>query len=488
MHISINCLFFLAEKCTYTFYRTGRTETVKPRSTSTRILIVDDDAGGRESLEAILEDDYAVVSVDSGVTALEHLNSEHFDLVLLDVTMPDMDGIETLKRIKKIDKSIDVIMVSAIDRAQEATASIQTGAYDYITKPVDPDTIINVISRALQKRMLEKEVNYLRSKVSQFTKNRKIIGQSACMRDLFSMVDKVAATSSNVLITGESGTGKELIAQAIHTQSRRSNKPFVAINCAAIPAELMESELYGHEKGAFTGAQARSIGKFEYADNGTVFLDEIASLKLELQAKLLRFLQDAEFTRVGGNRTINVDVRIIAATNVSLKQLVHEEKFREDLFFRLNVIPIELPPLRKRGGDVALLANYFLDKFNRKLNQNIEGITTDAMEVLESYHWPGNIRELENLIERLVVLRSNEKWIDTKDLPFELLFNEKHNHNDKQFDQGLLEARQVFERSYILRALRICGWNQAKAAKMLNIHRNTLLQKIKSLNISLQSE
>jgi DNA-binding NtrC family response regulator len=449
---------------------------------------VDDDAGARESLEAILEDDYSVAAVDSGLKALERLNSEHFDLVLLDVTMPDMDGIETLKRIKKSDKSIDVIMVSAIDRAQEATASIQTGAYDYITKPVDPDTIINVISRAMQKRMLEKEVNYLRSEVSQFSKNRKIIGESACMRELFTMVDKVAATSSNVLITGESGTGKELIAQAIHAQSRRSTKPFVAINCAAIPSELMESELYGHEKGAFTGAQTRSIGKFEYADNGTVFLDEIASLKLELQAKLLRFLQDAEFTRVGGNRTINVDVRIIAATNISLKQLVNEEKFREDLFFRLNVIPIELPPLRKRGGDVALLANYFLDKFNRKLNQNIEGITADAMEVLESYHWPGNIRELENLIERLVVLRAHEKWIDTKDLPFELLFNEKQNHDDKRFDQGLLEARQVFERSYILRALRICSWNQAKTAKMLNIHRNTLLQKIKSLNIHLQGE
>ena len=461
---------------------------MKSGSRSARILIVDDDIGARESLEAILEDDYSLVSVDSGFKALEHLNSENFDLVLLDVTMPDMDGIETLQRIRKSDKSIDVIMVSAIDRAQEATASIQTGAYDYITKPVDPDSIINVISRALQKRMLEKEVNYLRSEVSQFTKNRKIIGMSACMQDVFGVVDKVAGTTSNVLITGESGTGKELIAQAIHTQSPRSGKPFVAINCAAIPSELMESELYGHEKGAFTGAQSRSIGKFEYADHGTVFLDEIASLKLELQAKLLRFLQDAEFTRVGGNRTIKVDTRVIAATNVSLKQLVEEEKFREDLFFRLNVIPIELPPLRKREGDIALLANYFLDKFNQKLNQNIEGITADAMKVLETYHWPGNIRELENLIERLVVLRANERWIDTKDLPFELLFNEKNNQYDSEPDQGLLEARQVFERSYIQRALRICNWNQAKTARMLNIHRNTLLQKIKLLGIRVQSE
>lgn len=460
----------------------------KSRSKSTRILIVDDDIGAREALEAILEDDYTVHTVDSGVKALERLSSENYDLVLLDVTMPEMDGIETLKRIKKNDGSIDVIMVSAIDRAQEATASIQTGAYDYITKPVDPDSITNVISRALQKRMLEKEVNYLRSEVSQITRNRKIIGQSPCMQEVFKVVDKVAATTSNVLITGESGTGKELIAQAIHSQSQRSAKPFVAINCAAIPSELMESELYGHEKGAFTGAQTRSIGKFEYADNGTVFLDEIASLKLELQAKLLRFLQDSEFTRVGGNITIKVNTRLIAATNVSLKKLVDEEKFREDLFFRLNVIPIELPPLRKRDGDITLLTNYFLDKFNRKLNQNIEGITPDAMEILESYRWPGNIRELENLIERLVVLRANEKWIDTKDLPFELLFSEQGDRNDKQFSQGLLEARQVFERSYIQRALRICNYNQAKTSRMLNIHRNTLLQKLKSLDIHLQGE
>ena len=461
---------------------------MKTKSMSTRILIVDDDDGARESLEAILEDDYSLSTVNSGLKALERLKEENFDLVLLDVTMPEMDGIETLKRIRESDKSIDVIMVSAIDRAQEATASIQTGAYDYITKPVDPDSIMNVISRALQKRMLEKEVDYLRSEVSQYTKSRQIIGQSPGMREVFSMVDRVAATTSNVLIFGESGTGKELIAQAIHSQGPRADKPFVAINCAAIPSELMESELYGHEKGSFTGAQARSIGKFEYADNGTVFLDEIASLKLELQAKLLRFLQDSEFMRVGGNRTITVDTRIVAATNISLKQLVDEEKFREDLFFRLNVIPIELPPLRKRKGDIELLANYFLDKFNRKLNQNIEGITVDAMEVLKSYRWPGNIRELENLIERLVVLRANERWIDTKDLPFELLYNEESNQDNRQLEQGLIEARQVFERNYIQRALRICNWNQAKTARMLNIHRNTLLQKIKAFDIQLQGD
>ena len=455
---------------------------------SANILIVDDDTGARESLEAILEDDYRVDCVDSGYRALERLGQANFDLVLLDVTMPGMNGIETLKRIKAQDKSIDVIMVSATDRALEATASIKTGAYDYITKPVEPDAILNVIERALQKRSLEREVRYLRSEVAQKTKGRQIIGRSRCMQSVFSLVNKVAATTSNVLITGESGTGKELIAQAIHNQSPRADRPFVAINCAAIPSELMESELYGHEKGAFTGAQNRSIGKFEYANNGTIFLDEIATLKLELQAKLLRFLQDSEFSRVGGNRTIKVDVRMIAATNVALKQRVQSDKFREDLYFRLNVIPLELPPLRKRRSDIPLLAKYFLDKFNRKLNQSIKGITPDAMAVLESYHWPGNIRELENLIERVVVLRSNERWIDTKDLPFDLLFNDESATEDRQLDQGLLKARQIFERRYILRALRICKWNQAKTARMLKIHRNTLLQKIKALDINLQTE
>lgn len=454
---------------------------------SAHILIVDDDIGARESLEAILEDDYSIDCVDSGYSALERLNRKHFDLVLLDVTMPGMDGIETLKRIKTQDNSIDVIMVSATDRAFEATASIKTGAYDYITKPVEPDAILNVIERAMQKRSLEQEVQYLRSEVAHKSKGRRIIGRSQCMQSVFSMINKVAVTTSNVLITGESGTGKELIAQAIHYQSPRKDKPFVPINCAAIPSELMESELYGHEKGAFTSAQNRSIGKFEYANNGTVFLDEIATLKLELQAKLLRFLQDSEFSRVGGNRTIKVDVRTIAATNVALKKLVHSDKFREDLYFRLNVIPIELPPLRKRRSDIPLLANYFLKKLSRKLNQNIKGITPDAMAVLESYQWPGNIRELENLIERVVVLRSNERWIDTKDLPFDLLFNDENPTQNERLDQGLLQARQIFERRYILRALRVCKWNQAKTARMLKIHRNTLLQKIKALEINLKS-
>ena len=461
---------------------------VNQTANHSRILIVDDDEGTREALEAILEDDYDVACVADGQAALDKLNREAFDLVLLDVIMPGMDGIETLKRIKAYDKQIDVIMVSATDRAREATAAITSGAYDYITKPYDADAILTAIERALQKRSLEQEVRYLRSEVALRFDETRIIGESRPMKAVFSLINKVAGTSSNVLITGETGTGKELAARAIHNQSPRVSKPFVAINCAAIPPELIESELFGHEKGAFTGAYSRNIGKFEFANSGSVFLDEISNLKLELQAKLLRFLQERDFTRIGGHRSIKVDVRMIAATNISLKQMVQENRFREDLYFRLNVIPIELPPLRNRRGDISLLANFFLDKFNLKLNQKIEGITQEAMAILENYHWPGNIRELENLIERLVVLRSNERWIDVKDLPFDLLYNEDAMKAGQQVEKGLLQARRLFERQYILRALRICKYNQAKTARMLRVHRNTLIQKMKALEINSRSE
>jgi len=461
---------------------------VNQTANHSRILIVDDDEGTREALEAILEDDYDVACVADGRAALDKLNREAFDLVLLDLIMPGIDGIETLKRIKTYDKQIDVIMVSATDRAREATAAITSGAYDYITKPFDADAILTDIERALQKRSLEQEVRYLRSEVALRFDETRIIGESRPMKAVFSLINKVAGTSSNVLITGETGTGKELAARAIHNQSPRVSKPFVAINCAAIPPELIESELFGHEKGAFTGAYSRNIGKFEFANSGSVFLDEISNLKLELQAKLLRFLQERDFARIGGHRPIKVDVRMITATNISLKQMVQENRFREDLYFRLNVIPIELPPLRNRRGDIPLLANFFLDKFNLKLNQTIEGIAPEAMAILETYHWPGNIRELENLIERLVVLRSNERWIDVKDLPFDLLYNEDAMKTGQRVEKGLLQARRLFERQYILRALRICKYNQAKTARMLRVHRNTLIQKMKALDINSRSE
>jgi DNA-binding NtrC family response regulator len=451
-----------------------------------RILVVDDDPGAREALEIILEDSYDVVPAASGLDCLACVQEQSFDLVFLDITMPELDGIEVLKRLKAFNESVDVVMISALDRAREATAAMKYGAYDYITKPYESEDILSTVERVLKKRSLEQEVRYLRSESALRLDKSQIISQSEQMRAIFQLIDKVAQTSSNVLISGESGTGKELIARAIHTRSPRATKPFVAINCAAIPSELMESELFGHEKGAFTGAHSRTTGKFEFANGGTVFLDEISCLKLELQAKLLRVLQEREFARVGSHVNIKMDVRVIAASNTRLEERVREGLFRGDLYFRLNVIPVQLPPLRERPEDIPLLANHFLARLSRVLAKRIKGLTPGAMAVLRAYPWPGNIRELENLIERLVVLGSDDQWIEEKDLPFDLLLREEASESDEgaSADAGLLQARMAFERQYILRALERCTWNQSGTARLLGIHRNTLLQKMKNLKIS----
>lgn len=451
-----------------------------------RILVVDDEVGARESLEVILEDQYAIDSAEDGASALEKIRSEAFDLVLLDIAMPKVNGIEVLKRIKCLDSSIDVIMVSGTDRAHEAATSMKCGAFDYITKPYGPEDILETVERVIRKRSLEHAVRPEPRGVGFRFEDSQIVSQSRAMHGVFEIIEKVATASSSVLITGESGTGKELIARAIHARSPRSQKPFVPINCAAIPPELIESELFGHEKGAFTGAHVRNIGKFEYANGGTIFLDEISSLRLEFQAKLLRLLQEREFCRVGSHRTMKVDVRIVAATNTRLEDLVKEKLFRSDLYFRLKVVPVDLPALRDRKGDVPLLANHFLAKFNRVLGKNVFGIRPDTMDVLEAYPWPGNVRELENLVERLVVLGRNNAWIEEGDLPFEqFIRDEDPPHGDPG---GLIGARQSFEREYILRALRRCRWNQTDTAKLLKIHRNTLIQKMKSLNVRVQLE
>ena len=456
-------------------------------SINARILVVDDDEAIRDALMEILEDDYDVTCVDSGFKALDQIKKQIFDPIFLDIVMPEMDGIQTLKQIKAHDKNLDIIMISAVDRAQEATDSIKLGAYDYITKPFDHEIILNRVEKVLLKRNLVKEVSFHRSEVASGAEKTQIISKSKNMAIVFDLVEKVAKTSSNVLITGESGTGKELIARAVHNDSLRCENPFVAINCAAIPAELMEAELFGHEKGSFTGAHKQSMGKFEFAHQGTIFLDEISCLKSEFQAKLLRFIQEREFTRVGSHRTIKVDVRIVVATNTSLDEMVKEGRFRDDLYFRLNVVPILLPPLRNRKGDVPILADFFLDRFNRQMNKRIKGFTPDAIAVLEAYPWPGNIRELENLIERMVVLGTENRFIDENDFPFDLLFHgesEKGAHKGAGENKGLIQARQSFERLYILRALQNCRWNQTMTATLLGIHRNTLIQKMKALDLA----
>jgi len=449
-----------------------------------KILVVDDEEGARDALQVILEDEFDVTTAASGTDALDLCHHTHFDLIFLDVSMPEIDGIETLKGLKALSERTDVVMISASDRAQMAVKSIKLGAYDYITKPFEPDDILSAVERVLEKQTLKRQVDYLRSEIAHQLGDHPILTQDPAMLGVLDLIDKVATTSSSVLITGESGTGKELVARSLHLGSERRKESFVAINCAAIPSELMESELFGHERGAFTGAHSRRVGKFEYANGGTLFLDEISALRLELQAKLLRVIQEKEFQRLGSNRSIKVDVRIVAATNTNLEENIQKGAFRRDLFFRLNVIPIRLPSLRERKGDVRLLAQHFLKRFNLQLRRQIPGFTSQAVEVLERYPWPGNVRELENLVERLVVLGRDNEPISHEDLPLEILL-------DSPFAQqafipekdGLLKARDSFERQFILKALKRAQWNQSEAARILGIHRNTLIQKMKALDL-----
>src|SRR4030043_1371182 len=339
------------------------------------LLIVDDEVGARQSLEVILEDDFHVLTAESGQEALKIVQKDPVDLVLLDIHMPEMDGLEVLRKIREKDEEIDIIIVSALNLARKAVDAMKLGAYDYITKPYEPEDILSTVSRVIQKRNLHRELDFLRREVEASRGFEQIVTQNKTMLEIFELVKKVAFTSTNVLITGESGTGKELIARSIHQQGNRKHRPFVAINCAAIPSELMESVMFGHEKGAFTGAHARAIGKFEYAHGGTLFLDEISVLRSDLQAKLLRVLQEREIERIGSNMPIKVDIRVISATNTNLENAVTQGKFRQDLYFRLNVIPISIPPLRERREDIPLLTNHFLNKFNMAFNKRIPGFT-----------------------------------------------------------------------------------------------------------------
>lgn len=451
------------------------------------ILIVDDEPAARQSLEVILEEEYRILGAESGLEALEIFQKESVDLILLDVNMPGMDGLEVLRRIKELDETVDIIMVSALNLARKAVEAIRLGAFDYITKPYEPDDILSTVRRAIDQQKLHKELDFLRKEVEASRGFDQIISQNKRMLEIFELIKKVANTTTNVLITGESGTGKELVARAIHHQGIRRKGPFVAINCAAIPSELMESEMFGHEKGAFTGAHSRAIGKFEYANGGTLFLDEISALRSDLQAKLLRVLQEKEIERVGSNKPIKVDIRVISATNINLEEAVKKEKFRQDLYFRLNVVPIFIPPLRERKEDIPLLVNHFIRKFNHTFHKNISGISEKALEVLSRYHWPGNIRELENLIERIVVLSSGEEWIEVKHIPLDILMDAKQNIQDMTGkEKGFIRIRNAVERQIILNALEACQWNQTETARTLKIHRNTLLQKAKQLGIQLK--
>ncbi|MCX5701615.1 MAG: sigma-54 dependent transcriptional regulator [Candidatus Omnitrophica bacterium] len=443
-------------------------------------LVVDDEPAVLETFETILEGRFEVLTARSGKDALDKIAKESINLVFLDIAMPDMDGMQVLRKIKEYDENLPVIMATATDSARKAVEAMQLGASNYITKPFDVDEVITVAEKALEQDKLFREVVYFRSQREE-TKFENIVGKSKKIREIYGIIEKVIKNDSTVLVSGESGTGKELIARAIHFNSTRRQKPFIPINCAGIPEALLESELFGHEKGAFTDAINQKLGMFELANEGTLFLDEISGLRLGVQANLLRALEEKEIRRLGGTKIIKVDVRIISATNVDLKQAVEVGKFRNDLYYRLNVVPIHLPVLRERREDIPLLVAYFLQRYNQLFRKKIEAFTKEALEYLVNYAWPGNVRELKNVIERLVALR-DEGVITSKDLPFDI-FIKSGLVRAFHAEGGLKEASKDFEKQYIEAVLEKVRGNQVKAAKILGIHRNALFNKMKSLGL-----
>ncbi|RKY30931.1 MAG: PEP-CTERM-box response regulator transcription factor [Candidatus Omnitrophota bacterium] len=450
----------------------------------TKILVVDDDIGILKQLKWALEDEYQVILASSKEQALTLLHQEKPLLVALDVNLDssnlwDKEGINILDEIKAADPLIKVIMITGNDAKDIALEAIRKGAFDYYTKPIDVEELKIILKRASYIQNLEKENLRLSQELENRIKFEDMIGDSLQMREIFRLIRRIAPSDATVLISGESGTGKELVARAIHSLSPRKNYPFVVINCGAIPETLLESELFGHEKGAFTDAYTQKKGKLEVADKGTVFLDEIGEMSLSLQVKILRFLQEKVIERVGSNTPIELDVRIIAATNQELKERIKEGKFREDLYYRLSVININLPPLRERGEDILLLANYFLNKYKKEAGgERIKGFTKQAKELMLNYSWPGNVREMENRVRRAVILTENSLIG-----PFELGFSREE--LDKDLGKfSLKEIRKNIETKLIKEALEEARGNVSLAAKMLGITRPTLYDLMKKYNIS----
>jgi two-component system, NtrC family, response regulator AtoC len=445
------------------------------------ILIVDDDEGMRDTLTAILKREYRVLRATSGEAALPILNRDNVDLMLLDVRLPGISGFEVLRIVKENYALIEVLMISAINDIETAVQAMKHGAYHYITKDFDYDQLRSLVRNASERQDLNRQVMTLSAQVADQGEREFIVGSSKITRDIIDLVQKIAKLSATVLILGESGTGKELLARLIHREAGDQDAPFIAVNLAAIPRELVESTLFGHERGAFTGAYRQQLGKFELASNGTLFLDEIADLRLDLQAKLLRAIQEGEIERVGGNKPIKTEFRLIAATNVDLEKAVKDGRFREDLFYRINVIPIKLPPLRDRAEDITQLAEFFLRRYNARFRKNILGVTDSTLAMLKKYWWPGNIRELENLIERLVAV-GDKDYISEEDLPLEFHFAQLEPQGTRG-DNLFEEATNTFERNFILRALEKCGWNVTGTAEYLGVPLSTLKYKMDKLEV-----
>jgi DNA-binding NtrC family response regulator len=445
------------------------------------LLIVDDDEGMRDTLTAMLRRDYRVLRAATGEFALQIMEKEDVDLMLLDVRLPGISGFEVLKIARENYPYIEIIIISVIRELDAAIEAMRYGAYHYISKDFDLEGVKRLVANASERQDLNRHVLRLSAEVAEQNDREFVVGTSRNTREIVELVHKVARLSATVLILGESGTGKELLARLIHRESGQPNAPFVAVNLAAIPRELVESTLFGHEKGAFTGAIRQQLGKFELASGGTLFLDEVGDLRYELQAKLLRAIQEGEIERVGGTHPIKTDLRLIAATNIDLERAVKEGKFREDLYYRLNVIPIRMPALRDRIEDLPDLAQFFLRRYNVKFRKNIQGIADSTLQVLSSYWWPGNIRELENLIERLVAV-SDKDWITDEDLPYELHVAQLDVQGPTS--ENMLErAVSTFERNFIIRALEKSGWNVTATARALGIPLSTLKFKMDRLEI-----
>lgn len=447
-----------------------------------KVLIADDEKNMRWILgKNLREENFDVVEACDGEEAYHQFLDEEPDLVILDYRMPKIDGMEVLRRIKTINAKLPVIMITAHGSTDAAVEAMKLGAADYVSKPFDINDLKLSIFKALNIDQLNKEIDYLKETANQIF-NGKIIGNSKKMQDVFELVNKVADTNASVLIIGESGTGKEGIAASIHNKSSRNNKPFITVNCGAIPETLIESELFGYEKGAFTGANARKVGRFDRAQGGTLFLDEIGELSLPLQVKILRVLQEKEFERVGGSEVIKADVRIIAATNRDLEKMVEKGDFREDLLYRLKVIPIHLPPLRERKDDIPLLVDYFIAKYCKEINKGKLYMDRDTLEILRNYDFPGNIRELENLIERLIIL-SSDKRIEPSMLPKEILKGAFSNKKDGFVlpEEGI--RLEEVEESFVRQALDMAKGNQTHAAKLLGLSRHALIYRMDKFNL-----
>jgi len=445
------------------------------------VLIVDDDEGMRDTLSAVLRRDYRLLKAATGEAALQIMEKEDVDLLMLDVRLPGINGFEVLKIVKENYAYVEVIVISVLKELDAAVEAMRHGAYHYISKDFDVEGVRTLVGNASERQDLSRHVMRLSAEVAEQNDREFIVGPSRTTREIVDLVQKIAKLSATVLILGESGTGKELLARLIHRESADPASPFVPVNLAAIPKELVESTLFGHEKGSFTGAIRQQLGKFELAGGGTLFLDEVGDLRIDLQAKLLRAVQEGEIERVGGTHPIKTDFRLIAATNVNLDKAVKEGTFREDLYYRLNVIPIRMPPLPDRIEDLPELARFFIGRYNKRFRKGIQGIADSTLKILGSYWWPGNIRELENLMERIVAV-SDKDWITDEDLPYELHVAQLDAEGPST--ENLLErAVTTFERNFLIRALEKSGWNVTATARVLGIPLSTLKFKMDRLEI-----